>query len=177
MLKNWGLLTKFIDFRRIKGQIFVDVIEPLNIIPEIVLNFYRNMAKSCALNLNHTRGIPVWNASACGSGLILDDDGKVVRVIRDCGYKSVRSKMTLDNESIFEWDVIFRDNEELYSAYVGVCAPENFDYEASVEVQSTNWVLDSSDGQFWDSENWKNYCPSFGNGSKIRNQKRAAHQC
>ncbi|RIA79447.1 BTB/POZ protein [Glomus cerebriforme] len=49
-------LVKYIDFRRIEGQILVDIIEPLEIIPaEIILNVYRYNTKSSNLHLNRIR--------------------------------------------------------------------------------------------------------------------------
>ncbi|RIA94417.1 BTB/POZ protein [Glomus cerebriforme] len=44
--KELESLIKFIDFRRIKGQILADIIDPLEIIPSnITLNIYRNLVK------------------------------------------------------------------------------------------------------------------------------------
>ncbi|RIA83477.1 hypothetical protein C1645_786290, partial [Glomus cerebriforme] len=50
--KELESLVKFIDFRRIKGQILADIIEPLKIIPaETILSVYRYIARSNDLNL------------------------------------------------------------------------------------------------------------------------------
>ncbi|PKC17101.1 hypothetical protein RhiirA5_493284 [Rhizophagus irregularis] len=59
-------LIEFIDFRRIKGSILVDIIEPLEIVPtKIILNVYRqNMNKrTCAFTVNGTKypEVPSWN--------------------------------------------------------------------------------------------------------------------
>src|SRR6266542_3885504 len=52
-------LIKFIDFRRIKGQVLVDIIELLEIVPtKTILDVYRYYTKSNDPNLNDTRGIP-----------------------------------------------------------------------------------------------------------------------
>src|SRR6266480_917853 len=72
-------LVQFIDFRRIRGQILVAIIEPLEIIPiEIVYQCKANDSY-----FNDFRGIPghvfhVWDESGCGSNLIIEDNGKVV---------------------------------------------------------------------------------------------------
>ena len=67
-------LIEFIDFRRIKGQILVDIIEPLEILPaEIIVNVYRHKTKSDISDLNNIRGISayIWDESACSSNLLL----------------------------------------------------------------------------------------------------------
>ncbi|RGB22383.1 hypothetical protein C1646_776174 [Rhizophagus diaphanus] len=44
---------------------------------------------------------------ACGSNLIIEDGGKVVQALINCkNHQSVRTKMILDNKSIFELDAI-----------------------------------------------------------------------
>ncbi|POG66424.1 hypothetical protein GLOIN_2v1802430 [Rhizophagus irregularis DAOM 181602=DAOM 197198] len=62
-------LVEFIDFKRIKGQILTDVIDPLEIIPsKIILNVYRDIVRSNNSNLNYIRGIPtmyVWDEKEC----------------------------------------------------------------------------------------------------------------
>ena len=51
--KELESLTKFIDFKLIKGQILANIIEPLKIIPsEIIVNVYRHKAKSNNRDLN-----------------------------------------------------------------------------------------------------------------------------
>jgi hypothetical protein len=170
-------LTKFIDFRRIKGQTFVDIIEPLGVIPiEIILNVYRHKTKSNNSDLNDIRGIPiykikesdlVWDESACGFGLVIEDDGKVVQGLNNFTYyqyRSIRGKMAFDKNGIFEWDVII-EKKSKYS-WVGICALENFDYETNAEIQSSGWVLRST-GNCWNSGKCINYCPSFGDDTVI----------
>ncbi|CAB5188828.1 unnamed protein product [Rhizophagus irregularis] len=169
-------LVEFIDFRRIKRQIFADLIDPLEIIPtKIILNVYRYIAKSNSSDLNDIRGIPtsiykfnesdyVWDESACGSNLIIEDNGKVVRTksANVYNYQSVRAKLALENENIFEWDVII----EKVSVYfhIGVCTLENFESESWV---SYGWVL-CSDGKCCNFGNWQlDYCPEFINGARI----------
>jgi len=52
-------LIEFIDFEKIKGQLLVDIIEPLQIIPfEVILNVYREKIKSNNTDSNKTRGAP-----------------------------------------------------------------------------------------------------------------------
>src|SRR2546430_16318385 len=79
--KGLESLVKFIDFRRINAQILADIIEPLGIIPtehKVMLN---------NSELSDIRGIPIYkfNGSdlawdeACGSDLIVKDNGKVVQ--------------------------------------------------------------------------------------------------
>jgi hypothetical protein len=146
-------LVKFIDFGKIKGQILADIIDPLEIIPaKIILNVYRQKARSNNTDSNGIRGIQIynsnkfeliWDESARGSRLIIEGNGKVVRASEDCGtHQSVRTKMILENNGIFEWDVIV-EKESGYS-WVGVCASENFDYEVWPGQQSTGWVLGAS---------------------------------
>ncbi|RGB34118.1 hypothetical protein C1646_787651 [Rhizophagus diaphanus] len=168
-------LIKFIDFKRINALIISDIIEPLNIIPiEIIQSAYRNIALSSDSNLSNTRGNSinesdyVWDMSACGSNLIIKDDGKIVLAgKRHYKYKhrSVRGKMLLENKGIFEWDVIIEVNCD--SAWVGVCSSENFNYEKSAGNQSTGWVL-SSNGHCRNSRVLiKNYCTNFGDGTIV----------
>ncbi|GES97542.1 hypothetical protein GLOIN_2v1847831 [Rhizophagus clarus] len=135
-------LIEFIDFRRIKAQIIVDIIEPLKIIPtETILGIYRHMALLSNLNLSNTRGIPineygyVWDEKACGSKLIIEDDGKVVHAPYGCGFQNVRAKIALEDKGIFEWDVIIE--KHCGWSWVGVCASENLDFERFAGSQST----------------------------------------
>src|SRR5205823_12947498 len=73
-------LIKFIDFRRIEAQLLIDIIEPLEVIPtEIILSAYRYQV--IPNDLNNIRGIQpynkrnyVWDKSACGSRLIIEDN-------------------------------------------------------------------------------------------------------
>ena len=121
-----GPLVKYIDFRRIKGQILIDIIKPLNIIPAEIIQYN---AESINSDINDIRGIPIYrfdnifDESACGSNLIIEDNGKVVRAPYR-GHQSVRAKMTFDNGCTFKWDIII----EKFSVptRIGVCASENF---------------------------------------------------
>src|ERR1051325_8163724 len=128
-------LIKFIDFKRIKGQILADIIDPLEIIPtEIISNVYRQKVRSNDKDSNEFRGIAflsksdlVWDESACGSELIIKDNGKIVRASNSCiSFQSVRAKIALDKRGIFEWDVIIE--KACNYSWVGVCASENFSY-------------------------------------------------
>ncbi|RGB33985.1 concanavalin A-like lectin/glucanase domain-containing protein [Rhizophagus diaphanus] len=166
-------LIKFIDFRRIKVQIISDIIEPLGIIPiETTLSVYRYMALSINLNLSNTRAKPinlvsyyyVFDVTACGSKLIIEDNGKIVHAPNGHGFQSVRAKIALENKGIFEWDVIIE--KTCGHAWVGVCASENFNYETFAGSQPTGWVLGSS-GYFGNSSKGMKYCPPFGDGTIV----------
>jgi len=127
--KELEALVKFIDFRRIKEQIITDIIEPLEITPTVTV--YRSNNP----RLNDNRGIPllykfayIWDNSACGSKLIVEDNGKVVHAPIGCNlHQSVRAKIAFENKGIFEWDVII---EKICGyAWVGVCSSEYLNYE------------------------------------------------
>ncbi|GBC08012.1 hypothetical protein RclHR1_07860006 [Rhizophagus clarus] len=165
-------LVELIDFRRIKGRILVNIIEPLGIIPvEIILNVYRNNTLLFNSDLNDIRGMPidsnyVWDKSACGSKLIIEDNDKIVCALSDLdrSWQSVRAKMVLENKGVFEWDIVI--GKSCTSACVGVCSSENFNYETWAGYQS-GWILDyhgtcGNFGKYID-----NYCPSFGDGTII----------
>ncbi|EXX71282.1 hypothetical protein RirG_079890 [Rhizophagus irregularis DAOM 197198w] len=160
-------LVEFINFRRIKGSILVDMIEPLEIVPaKIILNIYRQCIKSNNFNLNDIRGIPkieyVWDETACGSKLVIGDNGKVIRVPKGLGsWRSFRAKMVLEYSYIYEWDVIIEK-----ASWVGV-ASENLNYEDFAGNQPNGWVLGSCGGCY-NSGYYKNdYCLSFGDGARI----------
>ncbi|CAB5356692.1 unnamed protein product [Rhizophagus irregularis] len=170
-------LIKFIDFRLIKTHILADFIEPLGIGPtELVLSVYRHKALLNNSDLNDNRGISfyrfnesllAWDESACGSSLIIEGNGKVVRSLDALKFnsQSVSAKVILKDKRIFEWDVII-ENDCGYS-WVGICSSENFDYESWTGKQSTSWILGSS-GNCYNSDNKSiGYCPPFGDGTKI----------
>ncbi|GBC05757.1 hypothetical protein RclHR1_06400007 [Rhizophagus clarus] len=169
-------LIKFIDFRRFKGQVLDNIIEPLKIIPtEIILNASHNNAKLIQFNLNDIQEIPiqvykfnesdyVWDESTCGSKLIIEDNGKVVSASDDCNSnQSVRSKIELENKGIFEWDIIIE--EICAQAWIGVCASEDLNYDENL-TEHIGWLI-CSNGYYYNSTSWPNYCPSFGNGTRI----------
>ncbi|GBB90590.1 hypothetical protein RclHR1_01760014 [Rhizophagus clarus] len=158
-------LVEFIDFKRIKPQILADFIEPLEIIPDkIISNVYRYVALSNDLNLCGSCREPinefsyVWDDTACGSKLIIEDDGKTVQASNDCSHQNVRAKIALEDKGIFEWDVIIEKTCDY--AWVGVCASENFDYESFAGDQPTGWVLGSS-GKCCSNKVIYGYCPPF----------------
>ncbi|GBB85272.1 hypothetical protein RclHR1_11830003 [Rhizophagus clarus] len=159
-------LIEFIDFKRVQGQVLVDVIEPLEIVPsKIILNVYRYNTKSINPNI-YIRGIStnyVWDRSGCGSGLITEENGKVVHAPFNL-WRSVRAKMILEN-GLYEWDVIIE--RACKWSWIGVCASENFNYEDPAGRQLTGWVLGSGGYCRNSGVNIKNYCPSFGDGAKV----------
>ena len=74
-------------------------------------------------------------------------------------------KVTFDNESIFEWDIIIEKISTLIR--VGVSASEKFNYESGGAQNNNSWVI-NHDGDFWNSIDWvKSNCPKFGDGAKI----------
>ncbi|CAB5356739.1 unnamed protein product [Rhizophagus irregularis] len=78
--------------------------------------------------------------SACGSKLVIEDNGKIAYAPDGCGFQSVRANIVLEDKGIFEWDVIIEKN--CSGSWVGVCAPENLNYESWAGDQpSTGWVL------------------------------------
>ncbi|CAI2179578.1 11185_t:CDS:1 [Funneliformis geosporum] len=166
--KGLESLIKFIDFKRIKGQILVNIIEPLNVIPpETILNVYRHNTLSSNTVLNEGRGFLsaltfntlncVWDESACGSKLLMNN-GNVVRAQNGFLHQNVTAKIALENKGVYEWDVIIEKNCTL--AWVGVCASENLNYEIFAGYQKTAWVLGSS-GDTDNSGHVTYYCPSF----------------
>ncbi|GES97574.1 hypothetical protein GLOIN_2v810536 [Rhizophagus clarus] len=166
-------LLKFIDFKKIRTQILADFIEPLEIVPDkIIFKVYRNSALLNNYNICDIRGKLinesdfVWDETACGSSLIIEDNGKIVQASNGCNsYKSVRGKIAFENKGIFEWDVIIEKN--CCNAMIGVCASENFNYEKYAGKQSTGWVINSNGNRF-NSGNYSIYCPSFyEDGTKI----------
>jgi hypothetical protein len=164
-------LTKFINFSRIKGQILTDIIEPLEIVPsKIIINIYRQIAKTNNLDLCEIRGILpkiykfkesecVWDESACGSKLIIEDGGKVVYAPNGCGLQSIRAKMLLDNKGIFEWDVIIE--KYCTDTWVGVCASENVNYESCLGCTPNNGWLLNSHGNVHSFSKCSKYCSPF----------------
>ncbi|GES97560.1 hypothetical protein GLOIN_2v1788445 [Rhizophagus clarus] len=98
-------LIEYIDFSRIKKGQF-DFIEPLKIIPAEII---QHTLESSDSDLSNIRGIPiyrikeselVWDEFACGSGITIEDDEKVVQASFNGCYrhKSVRAKKALENE-------------------------------------------------------------------------------
>ncbi|RIA86685.1 hypothetical protein C1645_828912 [Glomus cerebriforme] len=170
VVKELEPLVKYIDFRLIQGQVLVDIIEPLKIIPaEIILDVYRHHIRLMNSDSNDSRGISyIWDKSACGSKLIIEENGKVVRTNNDLNHcdshQSVRTKIALGNKGIYEWDVIIEKFCE--NLWVGICASENFNCEGHAKFQSTGWVLGSG-GKCWNSGKCLQYCPKFGDGSRI----------
>jgi hypothetical protein len=160
-------LVEFIDFRRIDAQILSDIVEPLEIIPtEIISSVYQYRALPKNLDLNSTRGIGSydWDESACGSGLIIEDNGKVVRASNICrSHQSARAKIIL-GKGIFEWDIII----ERYcgAPWVGVCASENFNFQDFAGTQPTGWVLgDGYCNKYYNNKYF--HCPPFKDGTRI----------
>ncbi|RGB33769.1 hypothetical protein C1646_815823 [Rhizophagus diaphanus] len=167
---------KFIDFSKIKGQILANIVEPLEIVPDkIILDAYRKKAVSNFIELDELRSMTefndvnyVWDESACGSKLIIMENGNIIQsTFGQTSLQSVRAEILLEyNKGIFEWDIIIE--QSCRSSYVGVCASENFDYEAWAGNQSTGWVL-CSNGSCYNSGVWmRNYCPTFAGCNNIK---------
>ncbi|CAI2194250.1 19662_t:CDS:1, partial [Funneliformis geosporum] len=150
---------------------------PLNIIPvETILNVYRHRAMSYNTDLNEVRGrLPeyketgfVWDESACGYNLIIEDNGKVVRASDAClKHQSVRARVVFENPGIFEWDVIL--DRHCAWGWVGVCASGNLVYDNFIGNSSTvGWLLSTSGRIYHGKVNQDGYCPSFaGDNSKV----------
>ncbi|GBC28519.2 concanavalin A-like lectin/glucanase domain-containing protein [Rhizophagus irregularis DAOM 181602=DAOM 197198] len=158
---------------RIDGQILVEIIEPLGIIPaKIILFVYRKKVRLTKSELNNTRGIPipiyskyVWDELERGSNVLIKENGKIVclKSATD-SWRNVRAKMILEGKGIFEWDFIME--KACVNAWVGVCAPENLSYEFFAGKQLTGWVL-GTNGYCYNSNKGSSYCPPFGDGSRI----------
>ncbi|GBC06505.1 hypothetical protein RclHR1_06890009 [Rhizophagus clarus] len=164
-------LIKFIDFNQIDGRILTDIIEPLEIIPtKIILDAYRQRVRSHCTGLIGVRGIRInesnfaWDESACGSKLIIEENGKVVSAVNCNSHQSVKAKMEIDSKGIFEWDVIIEKG--CVCAWVGVCASECPSPDRFSVGNSAIWVL-GSNGVCWNCEISLNYCSSFGDGARI----------
>ncbi|CAG8594125.1 uncharacterized protein OCT59_000975 [Rhizophagus irregularis] len=167
--KELESLIEYIDFRRIKRSQF-DFIEPLKIIPAEIIQHNSELINS---DLDNIRGIPIyrikeselfWDKSACGSGLIIENNGKVVQASRFINHQSVRGTIAFENKGIFEWDIIIEKNCSW--SWVGVCATDDFYYESFAGSQATGWVLGS--GGNCSSVSGFYYCPSFHeDGAKI----------
>ncbi|RGB21317.1 concanavalin A-like lectin/glucanase domain-containing protein [Rhizophagus diaphanus] len=166
-------LIKFIDFRRIKTKILANFVEPLKIIPtEIIFNVYRHVALLSNLDSCDIRGKPinlsgyVWDEKACGSKLIIKDNGKIVHAPYGCSiHQNVRAKISLESNDIFEWDVIIE--KVCCNAWVGVCASENFDYDTIAGIQPTGWVLGDYGHCYNSNRGVIGYCPLFGDGTIV----------
>ena len=127
VVKELEPLIEFIDFRRIKAQILVEIIEPLEMIPDDTLeSIYQYIAGSNGLSLSNFRGVKSFYIFNESWELVIEDNGKVVEAPSNCRkHQNVRAKIALNIKGIFEWDVIF----DYEFVYVGVCASENYDYE------------------------------------------------
>ncbi|CAB5188826.1 uncharacterized protein OCT59_000866 [Rhizophagus irregularis] len=161
-------LIEYIDFKRIKGQILAKFIEPLGIIPsEVIMDVYRYKVMSNDSDLNDVRGISsyAWDELACGSRLIIKENGNVVESPYGNHLQSIRSRMSFENEGIYEWDVIIERKCKI--VYVGVCGPGDLNYEKFAGSQPNGWVL-GSNGNCCNSGIWQNeYCNKFGDGARV----------
>ncbi|RIA81902.1 concanavalin A-like lectin/glucanase domain-containing protein [Glomus cerebriforme] len=164
-------LTKYIDFKLIQGSILANIIEPLNIIPmQVLFDAYRYHAKSNYIKLNKFRGYNksnlIWDDTACGSKLIIKDNGGVV-CASNCvdGCQTVRSKFGFCDIGIYEWDIII----EKYCAnsWIGICDSINIDYEKWAGLQTNAWVLGSNGSCYNNFIETIGYCPPFGEGDII----------
>ncbi|RIA80009.1 concanavalin A-like lectin/glucanase domain-containing protein [Glomus cerebriforme] len=173
MEKRLSRFIQLIRFYHIPSEDFHLKVYPFKeILPNNLINnvFTYHIVPNSKLDIDiqPQRSGYVWNQSACGSKLVIEDNGRVVSA-NNYDMQSVRAKMTLENKDIFEWDVIIE--KECSYAWVGICASENFNYEIFAGSQPTGWVLGSvgftcsnynSNNKTYDS-----YCPSFGDGAKI----------
>jgi hypothetical protein len=168
-------LIKFIDFNKIDTEILSDIIEPLNIIPtEIFLNTYRQKARLNKTKIVRIQGTPynfidyVWDETACGSKLVIGDDGKDVYTKIDCEFQGIKSKVIFEDKGIFEWDIIIENNS---LSCVGLCTPleHNFDYEVKKSL-TDKWML-GSDGNCYNYPKYRRereaYCLPFGDSAII----------
>jgi hypothetical protein len=107
----------------------------------------------------------VWDESKCGTNVLIEDNGKIacVRSITN-SLRNVRAKMILEDNGIFEWDVIIE--KSCVNAWVGVCASKNLNYEFCAGKQPTGWVL-GTNGLYYNSNKESSYCPVFGDGARI----------
>ncbi|GBB97716.1 hypothetical protein RclHR1_03050005 [Rhizophagus clarus] len=163
-------LIEYIDFKRIKKDQF-DIIVPLKIIPSELIE---HNSESINPDLNDIREIPIfrikesqlfWDESKCGSGLMIEENGKVIRAPNVLApQRSVSAKIALESKGIIEWDVIIE--KHCSWSWVGVCASEDFNYERFSGNQLTGWVLGST-GYCNNSGIAIKYCPSFGDGAII----------
>ncbi|UZN99703.1 uncharacterized protein OCT59_000970 [Rhizophagus irregularis] len=113
-------LVKFIDFRKIKVQILADFIEPLEIISDkIISNVYRFVALLNNLDLCDIRGKLtgyVWDETACGSKLVIEDNGKTIHALNSCGYQNVRAKIALENKGYQSTGWVLSSNGYCYNS-------------------------------------------------------------
>ncbi|CAI2182910.1 2089_t:CDS:2, partial [Funneliformis geosporum] len=111
-----------------------------------------------------------FDETKCGSKLIIEDNGKVVRAPNDVStHQNVIAKFPLENNGIYEWDVIIE--KHCSWAWVGVCTPENLNYEEFAGYQSAGWVLGSSGQTNHHSKQSISYCSPF----KVDNSKVTVH--
>ncbi|RGB37189.1 concanavalin A-like lectin/glucanase domain-containing protein [Rhizophagus diaphanus] len=172
IIKKLKPFIKFIDFKRIKKEIIYNIIKPLRIIPnEIIESMDKPGSK-----LNDIRGIPIlykkdtkfdyiWDDVICGRGLKIKDNGKVVQAKNNTIFRqNVRTIKGLE-KGIFEWEIIIEKSCEYTS--IGVCGIENFDHEIWAGYQSNGWVLNFN-GYCYNSGKCNYYCEPFTkDGTKI----------
>ncbi|CAB5205972.1 uncharacterized protein OCT59_021363 [Rhizophagus irregularis] len=171
IIEELNPLIKYIDFKLIHGNVLANIIEPLNIIPmQVLYDAFRYHAKSNYNKLIRFRGcnkaILVWDETACGSNLVIKDNGCVV-CAANCVYgcQTVRSKFGFSDTGIYEWNIII----EKYCAnsWIGICEAVNVDYEKWAGVQANAWVLGSNGSCYNNFIETIGYCPPFGEGDII----------
>ncbi|RIA82270.1 concanavalin A-like lectin/glucanase domain-containing protein [Glomus cerebriforme] len=126
-----------------------------------LIRFYHISSEDFHLKLDRY----VWDKFACGSRLMIEDNGKVIYAQPGHKHQNVRAKMTLEGKGVFEWDVIIEKKCDY--AWVGVCASENFSFTLFAGYQPTGWVLGSSGDCYNSDSRIFGYCPSFTNGAII----------
>ncbi|CAI2178132.1 13034_t:CDS:2 [Funneliformis geosporum] len=137
ILKRLPTLENIDNFKRTDNEIIPDHHNPLNIIPvETILNVYRHRAMSYNTELNEVRrhllasnktGF-VWNNSACGSNLVIEDNGKVVRASNACRiHQSVKGSVhqkilimkNLQDPNIPDGSIEFNFNDGISTGSLG----------------------------------------------------------
>ncbi|CAI2163015.1 20159_t:CDS:1 [Funneliformis geosporum] len=173
-------LTGYIDFALIRGHELAEIIEPLNIVDqELFFKAYRKKIKLKSADSNGVRGIPpvrinfaeydyAWDESTCGDDILIEDEGKIAKINDDANHNQlqcVRTAMELNIETTFEWDIIIE--RSCTFVWIGVCAKQGLDFDKFAGEQETAWVLGSSGTLNHSGIMIQNYCPPFGDNSKI----------
>ncbi|CAG8549701.1 20888_t:CDS:2 [Rhizophagus irregularis] len=143
-------------------------IDDFNIYRQQIIEELNPLIKYIDFKLIHgcNKAILVWDETACGSNLVIKDNGCVV-CAANCVYgcQTVRSKFGFSDTGIYEWNIII----EKYCAnsWIGICEAVNVDYEKWAGVQANAWVLGSNGSCYNNFIETIGYCPPFGEGDII----------